>query len=169
MPSLHEVVSTLKVSSDTVQKFEVWLYSPDRGWKPTDPVDDAFFTISEEDLVQAGLTRVSPDGDDAARLLGARPWTLARTVHLPLIRPALAGAGLLVFVDCLKELPASLMLRPLNVETLSTYIYQFAARGSFEEGALAALLIVAAGILPVIQIVRQTDAATGPLPTTNPL
>jgi iron(III) transport system permease protein len=119
-------------------------------------------------FVQAGLTRVSADSDDAARLLGARPWTLARTVHLPLIRPALAGAGLLVFVDCLKELPASLMLRPLNVETLSTYIYQFAARGSFEDGALAALLIVAAGILPVIQIVRQTDAATGPLPTTDP-
>ena len=112
-------------------------------------------------FVQAGLSRVSPDGDDAARLLGARPWTLARTVHLPLIRPALAGAGLLIFVDCLKELPASLMLRPLNVETLSTYIYQFAARGSFEEGALAALLIVAAGIVPVIQIVRHTDVATG--------
>lgn len=120
-------------------------------------------------FVQAGLTRVSPDGDDAARLLGARPWTLARTVHLPLIRPALAGAGLLIFVDCLKELPASLMLRPLNVETLSTYIYQFATRGSFEEGALAALLIVAAGIIPVIQIVRQTDAATGQTVSTNPL
>lgn len=120
-------------------------------------------------FVQAGLTRVSPDGDDAARLLGARPWTLARTVHLPLIRPALAGAGLLIFVDCLKELPASLMLRPLNVETLSTYIYQFATRGSFEEGALAALLIVAAGVVPVIQIVRQTDAATGQSVSTNPL
>ena len=55
-----------------------------------------------------------------------------------------------MFVDCLKELPATLLLRPLNVETLSTYIYQFATRGNFEEGALAALLIVAVGILPVI-------------------
>jgi iron(III) transport system permease protein len=53
-----------------------------------------------------------------------------------------------VFVDCLKELPATLLLRPLNVETLPTYIYQFATRGNFEEGALAALLIVAVGILP---------------------
>jgi iron(III) transport system permease protein len=60
-------------------------------------------------------------------------------------------------VDCLKELPMTLLLRPLNVETLSTYIYQFATRGSFEEGALAALLIVAAGILPIIWIVRQAE------------
>ncbi|MFZ1197257.1 MAG: hypothetical protein WA694_01075, partial [Pseudolabrys sp.] len=60
-------------------------------------------------------------------------------------------------VDCLKELPMTLLLRPLNVETLSTYIYQFATRGSFEEGAPAALLIVAVGILPIIWIVRQAE------------
>jgi iron(III) transport system permease protein len=67
------------------------------------------------------------------------------------------GAALLVFVDCLKELPATLLLRPLNVETLSTYIYQFATRGSFEDGALAALMIVAVGILPVIYITRSAE------------
>jgi iron(III) transport system permease protein len=78
-------------------------------------------------------------------------------VHIPLARPALWGAALLVFVDCLKELPATLLLRPLNVETLATYIYQFATRGSFEEGALAALLIVLAGIFPVIHMVRCAD------------
>ena len=65
-----------------------------------------------------------------------------------------------MFVDCLKELPATLLLRPLNVETLSTYIYQFATRGNFEEGALAALIIVAVGILPVIRITRYADATT---------
>jgi iron(III) transport system permease protein len=115
-------------------------------------------------FVQAGLARVSTEFDDAARLLGAGPMMLVRTVHLPLLRPALAGAALLVFVDCLKELPMTLLLRPLNVETLSTYIYQFATRGSFEEGALAALLIVAAGIVPVIHIVRLAEAtpAAGP-------
>jgi iron(III) transport system permease protein len=68
------------------------------------------------------------------------------------------GAALLVFVDCLKELPATLLLRPLNVETLSTHIYQFATRGSFEQGSLAALIIVAVGILPVVRITRYTDA-----------
>jgi iron(III) transport system permease protein len=67
------------------------------------------------------------------------------------------GAALLVFVDCLKELPATLLLRPLNVETLSTYIYQFATRGGFEDGALAALMIVAVGILPVIFITRSAE------------
>ncbi len=108
-------------------------------------------------FVQAGLTRVSTEFDDVARLLGAGPLTLVRSVHLPLLRPALWGAALLVFVDCLKELPMTLLLRPLNVETLSTYIYQFATRGSFEDGALAALLIVAVGILPVIWIVRLAE------------
>ena len=112
-------------------------------------------------LLQAGLARVSSDFDDAARLLGAGPLTLVRSVHLPLIRPALWGAALLVFVDCLKELPMTLLLRPLNVETLSTYIYQFATRGNFEEGALAALLIVAAGILPVIRIVHFAESPPG--------
>ena len=110
-------------------------------------------------FVQAGLARVSTEFDDVARLLGAGPLTLIRTVHLPLLRPALWGAALLVFVDCLKELPMTLLLRPLNVETLSTYIYQFATRGSFEDGALAALLIVAVGILPVIRIVRLAETS----------
>ena len=70
------------------------------------------------------------------------------------------GAALLIFVDCLKELPATLLLRPLNVETLATYIYQFATRGRFEQGSLAALIIVAVGILPVIRITRYADIAT---------
>jgi iron(III) transport system permease protein len=70
-------------------------------------------------------------------------------------------------VDCLKELPMTLLLRPLNVETLATYIYQFATRGSFEEGALAALLIVAVGILPIVWLVRQAETvpATSEVPT----
>jgi iron(III) transport system permease protein len=112
---------------------------------------------------QAGLARISLTMDDVARTLGARPMGVARLIHLPLSRPALGGAALLVFVDCLKELPATLLLRPLNVETLSTYIYQFATRGNFEEGALAALLIVAVGLLPVIRMVRFADIAPAPV------
>ena len=90
-------------------------------------------------FAQAGFARISTELDDAARTLGTRPSGVVRSIQLPLMRPALGGAALLVFVDCLKELPATLLLRPLNVETLSTYIYQFATRGNFEEGALAAL------------------------------
>jgi iron(III) transport system permease protein len=110
-------------------------------------------------LAQAGFARVPTEFDDAARMLGAGPSRLASTILLPLCRPAILGAALLVFVDCMKELPATLLLRPLNVETLSTYIYQFATRGDFEEGALAALIIVAVGVLPVIRITRYADEA----------
>jgi iron(III) transport system permease protein len=108
-------------------------------------------------FAQAALARLPTDLDDAAASLGGRPRRVVAAVHLPLTRPALLGAALLVFVDSLKELPATLLLRPLNVETLSTYVYQFATRGSFEEGALAALLIVLVGLLPVIRMVRRID------------
>jgi iron(III) transport system permease protein len=110
-------------------------------------------------FAQAGLARIGDDLDEAARSSGAPPGKVTRSIHLPLLRPALWGAALLIFVDCLKELPATLLLRPLNVETLSTYIYQFATRGNFEEGALAALLIVVVGIFPVIRMVRHADEA----------
>jgi len=116
---------------------------------------------------QAGLARIPHEIDDVARTLGTRPPGIARLIHLPLSRAALGGAALLVFVDCLKELPATLLLRPLNVETLSTYIYQFATRGNFEEGALAALLIVAAGILPVIYLTRFSDIAPAPVASSS--
>jgi iron(III) transport system permease protein len=106
--------------------------------------------------------------DDVARTLGARPGSVVRFIHLPLSRPALGGAALLVFVDCLKELPATLLLRPLDVETLSTYIYQFATRGNFEDGALAALIIVAVGILPVIHMVKLADTAWLPSEPDSP-
>ncbi len=119
-----------------------------------------FLTIATGSM-QAGLGRISTHIDDAARTLGARSQELVRRVHMPLLRPALGGAALLVFVDCLKELPATLMLRPLNVETLPTYIYQFATRGSFEEGALAALLIIAVGVIPIIRMVRYADLDIG--------
>jgi iron(III) transport system permease protein len=108
-------------------------------------------------FAQAGLARISTELDDAARTAGMRPGGVVWSIQLPLMRPALWGAALLVFVDCLKELPATLLLRPLNVETLATYIYQFATRGDFEEGSLAALLIVLVGIVPVIRMVRHSD------------
>ena len=66
-----------------------------------------------------------------------------------------------MFVDCLKELPATLLLRPLNVEALATSIYRYASRGSFEEGSLAALLIAAASIPPVMWLTRFADVPQG--------
>ncbi|HEV2573827.1 MAG TPA: iron ABC transporter permease [Beijerinckiaceae bacterium] len=110
-------------------------------------------------VADAGLARIPHDFDGAARVAGAGPLALIRTIHLPLLRPALAAAALLVFVDSLKELSMALLLRPLNVETLSTYVYQFAVRGVFEDAALAALLIVALGIGPSIRTVMVTPAS----------
>ena len=88
-------------------------------------------------LIKAGFERIPHDYDESARAAGASQATTMRRIHLPLLRPAMLGAVIIVFVDCLKELPATLLLRPLNVDTLATSIYQFASRGSFEEGALA--------------------------------
>jgi iron(III) transport system permease protein len=104
--------------------------------------------------IESGLSRISPRIDDAARMLGAREGELLRRVHWPLMRPAVAAAALLVFVDCLKELPATLLLRPLNIDTLATIVYGHASRGSFEDGALAGLLIVLAGLYPAIVLAR---------------
>ncbi|MFN8830452.1 MAG: ABC transporter permease [Labrys sp. (in: a-proteobacteria)] len=104
--------------------------------------------------LEAGLGRVPLSLDMAARNLGdTRSQTMWR-IHLPLIRPALGAAALLVFVDAMKELPATLLLRPFNFETLSTVVYDAASRGMFEDGALAALAIVLAGLLPVVMISR---------------
>ncbi len=75
-------------------------------------------------------------------------------MHVPLLRPALATAALLVFVDCMKELPATLLLRPLGFETLATHLYGEAVRGTYEDAAIAALLIVLAGLLPVLLLAR---------------
>ena len=82
-------------------------------------------------LIKAGFERIPRDYDDSARAAGAGQATTMRLIHLPLLRPAMLGAVIVVFVDCLKELPATLLLRPLNVETLATSIYQYASRGSF--------------------------------------
>ncbi|SIT73718.1 iron(III) transport system permease protein [Pontibaca methylaminivorans] len=104
--------------------------------------------------VEAGLIRIPRSYDQSARTLGQGVTGTLRHVHLPLSKTALAAAGLLVFVDCMKELSATLLLRPLNFETLSTHLYGEAARGTYEEAALAALAIVLVGILPVILLAR---------------
>jgi iron(III) transport system permease protein len=117
--------------------------------------------------LSAGFERVSAGIDDAARTLGATSRELVVRIQLPLLRPALASAALLVFVDCLKELPATLLLRPLNTETLATLVYGHASRGSFEDGALAALVIVAVGVWPVLQLTRNAEQRPKPRPSSR--
>ena len=105
--------------------------------------------------IEAGLSRLPAPLEQVARSLGETPLGTLRRVHLPLLRPAMTTAALLVFIDVMKELPASLLLRPANVETLPTLLYAEAARGSYEHGALAALLIVAVGLPAVLLLSRE--------------
>lgn len=110
--------------------------------------------------VEAGLSRIPRSYDQSARTLGRGVTGMLAHVHLPLSRTALAAAGLLVFVDCMKELSATLLLRPLNFETLATHLYGEAARGTYEEAAIAAWAIVLVGILPVILLARVGPGAS---------
>jgi iron(III) transport system permease protein len=112
------------------------------------------FLAVAEGGVQAGFSRVSPSLDDAARTMGEGALGRLTRLHLPLIRPALLTAALLVFVDCMKELPATLLLRPIGFETLATHLYGEAARGTYEDAAVAALLIVVVGLVPVLILAR---------------
>ena len=106
---------------------------------------------------ESALAKLSPALDDAAATLGARPGERLWHIHLPLIHRAVAAAAVLIFVDCMKELPATLLLRPLGVETLATILYGEAVRGTYEHGAIAALMIVSAGLLPVWLLARLAE------------
>ena len=102
--------------------------------------------------IEAGLERISPNLDAASRALGETALSTLARVHLPLLLPALGAAGLLVFVDAMKELPATLLLRPFNFDTLATYVYSLAALEQFEEAAIGALSIVLVGLIPVLML-----------------
>ncbi len=100
--------------------------------------------------VTSGLTRLPPNMMEASRVLGHGFAKSIWQVILPLVRMSFVAGGLLVFVDVMKELPMTLLLRPFNFETLATYVYQFAKDELLEEAALPALIIVSTGIIPVM-------------------
>jgi iron(III) transport system permease protein len=105
--------------------------------------------------VESGLARVKPSMDDAGRSLGLSPPGVVRRIHLPLIRPAVLTAMILVFVDVLKELPATLILRPFNFNTLAVRTYELASDERLADASGYALAIVLAGLLPVILLSRS--------------
>jgi iron(III) transport system permease protein len=90
-------------------------------------------------------------------VLGARGWVLLLRIDLPTLMPALLSAATLVFVEIVKELPATLLLRPLGIETLATLVYSRANVGLFAQAALPALVIVLAGLVPVVLATRLGD------------
>jgi iron(III) transport system permease protein len=108
--------------------------------------------------IEAGFARIPIALDQLARSLGQSPFGVLLRVDLPLLRPALYTSALIVFVEAMKELPITLLLRPLNIETLATWLYGEAARGTYEEGAIAALFIILVSVLPVILLTRTQSA-----------
>ena len=108
-----------------------------------------FFAIAQG-AVESAMSQVTPSMDDAARSLGRGRWTILRRLHLPLIRGSIATALVLIFVDSVKELPATLMLRPFNFDTLATRVYSFASTEDLERAAPAAVLVTLAGLVPVL-------------------
>ncbi len=110
--------------------------------------------------VENGMLRVSPSLDDASRLLGRDGLGLLRHLHLPLLRPSLLVAMLLVFVDVLKEMPITLMTRPFGWDTLAVRVFERTAEAQWAEAAPAALLIVVVGFIPVMLLTRKMAHAT---------
>ena len=104
---------------------------------------------------ESGLGRITSDMEEASRSLGKNTWQTLKQVHLPLLRGSVLAAGMLVFVDVMKELPATLMLQPFNFSTLATRAYGYATEELLKEASLWCLTIVVVGLFPVIFLNRQ--------------
>jgi iron(III) transport system permease protein len=103
----------------------------------------------------SGLAALRPALDEAARSLGAGRARRMRTIQWPLLRPALAGGLLLAFVECAKELPATLMLRPFGLDTLAVRIYNFTSEGLWAQAAAPSLVLCLLGIWPALALLRR--------------
>lgn len=108
------------------------------------------FLALAEGAIRSGLEKLPPSMDEAARSLGRTSFRSAVSVVLPLLSPAILTAGVLVFVDTIKELSATILLRPFGFNTLATYVYESASRGMAQDGAVAALLIILTALVPVV-------------------
>ena len=130
-----------------------------------------FFAVGHGGL-EAAMQRVTPSFDSAARSLGASRWAVFRRVHLPLLlRPALV-AWMLVLIDIMKELPATLMLRPFNFDTLAVIAQQLASDERLAEAALPSFAIVALGLIPVLlvsSLMNQSAGAVQAAPASDPV
>lgn len=112
-----------------------------------------FLTVAYNSTA-SGLEQIPKIFDETARSLGATPMSLLRRIHLPLMRNSVITAGILVFVDTMRELPATLLLRPFNFETLATRVYRLASDERLAEASTAAIAIVLIGLLPVLFLNR---------------
>jgi len=114
----------------------------------------ARFAAAGAQPIDAGLARLSKGLDASARILGAGPARRLWRIDLPIAAPSLAAAALILFVDILKELPATLIIRPFNFDTLAVIAYQYASDEQLELAAAPSLLIFAAGLAPILLLTR---------------
>ncbi|MBW8446871.1 MAG: iron ABC transporter permease [Arenimonas sp.] len=115
------------------------------------------FLTMAEGTIDAGFQKLSPHLDMAARTLGRNALQTFRQVLLPNMRPAVLTAALLVFIETLKELSATILLRPFNFNTLATLVYEDASRSKVQDASVAAIIIILAGLIPVILVSRSLD------------
>jgi len=121
------------------------------------------FLALAESGIRSGLEKLPPSLDEVARSLGRSPAASAATVLLPLLRPAILTAAVLVFVDTAKELSATILLRPFGFNTLATLVYENASRAVVQEGSLAAIFIILTAMVPVI-LLSQALSRDGSAP-----
>ncbi|MEM9501071.1 MAG: iron ABC transporter permease [Pseudomonadota bacterium] len=114
-----------------------------------------FLTVAYNS-VDGGMTKIPPSLDAAARSLGAKPARVLTRIYAPLLRPSLLAAAALVFIDTVRELPATLILRPFNLETLATRTYRLASDERLVEASIPGLILLAAGLLPVLLLARAS-------------
>lgn len=107
--------------------------------------------------VESSYKRISPSLDMVSLTMGQGPRQLLQRVHLPLLGKGLFACALLVFIESMKELPAALLLRPIGFENLATYVFQFVSDEKLEHGALAAIVIVLVGLVPLIYLDRSLE------------
>ncbi len=103
--------------------------------------------------IRSSLLAIAPSLEEAARSLGRGGWTVLRTLTLPLLRPGLAAGAGLVFLTSMKELPATLLLRPIGFETLATRIWSAASEGIYSEASLPSLALVLVSAFPVYALI----------------
>ncbi len=114
------------------------------------------FTAISYGTIESSFQNISPNLEEASRILGKSRWTTLKLIYKPLMTPSLGTAALLVFVEVMKELPATLILRPFNFPTLSIYTYELATDERLLESAPSSLMIVLVGLLPLLLITRLT-------------
>ena len=113
-----------------------------------------FLTVAFNN-VQSSLLQINERYDEVASTLGANPRRILQKIHLPLLMPGLGTAFLIVMVDTIKELPATLVLRPFNFETLATQVYRLASDERLAEASIAAIVIVLVGLIPTVLLTKS--------------